>query len=98
MRFVTPKFYMKRTLEKNQIELFLNIIDLMQSIMDKYEGSSYEAAIFGLTKGLEKYLEKEDTDIKLDLYLVWWIKTSIEYDLDYKNKDTEIWQNDVVSE
>ena len=81
----------KRTLSKEEGELFQKTVHLTITIADKYKDErAYEAALVGLYEGLRLYTLKERT-IKLELYLSWFIKTSIEYTLGYKNKDTKLW-------
>lgn len=81
----------KRTLSKEEGELFQKAVHLTITIADKYKDErAYEAALVGLYEGLRLYTLKERT-IKLELYLSWFIKTSIEYTLGYKNKDTKLW-------
>ena len=81
----------KRTLNKEKGELFQKAVHLTITIADKYKDErAYEAALVGLHEGLRLYTLKERTT-KLELYLSWFIKTSIEYTLGYKNKDTKLW-------
>ena len=83
---------MNRKINKEQINLIINLLNLTKSIADKYN-SSIDPAINGLIIGLKKYSENKRVDTKVDLYVVWYIKTSVEYSLGLKNKDTEIWSN-----
>lgn len=78
--------------KKEDTELFKKCIHLAITIADKYDNKrAYEAALEGLYIGLNVYLEK-NRETELDLYLAWFIKTSIEYSIGTKNKDTIIWE------
>ncbi|MFZ2664148.1 MAG: hypothetical protein WAX66_02195 [Patescibacteria group bacterium] len=81
---------MKRTLNKEQISLLTNLLNLTKDIANKYK-SDLNPAVEGLLIGLNKYSENKRVNTKIDLYIVWYIKTSVEYNLGIKNKDTEIW-------
>ncbi len=81
----------KVTTQENA-ELFKKIIHLTLDIADKYKDErAYEAALEGLYVGLNLYSEKKREETELDLYLSWFIKTSIEYKLGRKTPDTKIW-------
>lgn len=86
---------MKIEFNKYNIEDFKKLVLLAKNIADKYENQkAYEAALTGLYVGLNLY-EKNKRKTKLHLYLVWFIRTSIEYTLGYVNKDTKIWERKV---
>jgi len=81
----------KRTLNKQEGELFQRAVAFTISVADKYKDDrAYEAALVGLYVGLKAYTDNEHT-FNLETYLHWFVKTSIEYELGYKNKDTKIW-------
>lgn len=81
----------KRTLKSDESKLFQRVVCFTISVADKYKDEkAYEAALVGLYVGLKSYTEKQNT-FNLETYLHWFIKTSIEYELGYKNKDTELW-------
>lgn len=82
----------KRRLNPSEGELFQRIVSFTISVADKYKDEkAYEAALVGLYVGLKSYTDKQHT-FNLETYLHWFIKTSIEYELGYKNKDTELWR------
>ena len=83
---------MNKIKDPEQLKLIINLLDLTEKIVEKYEKETYEAGLKGLKIGVQKYLEKERFDTKIGLYVTWYIKTAIEYELNYKNKDTEIWE------
>ncbi len=72
----------------------LNLNHTKKEIADKYKDErAYEAALEGLYVGLNLYSEKKREETELDLYLSWFIRTSIEYKLGIKTSDTEIWKS-----
>lgn len=80
-----------RKLNKQEGELFQRIVAFTISVADKYNDQrAYEAALVGLYVGLKAYTDR-NSSFNLETYLHWFIKTSIEYELGYKNKDTKIW-------
>lgn len=88
---------MLRTLDSEQIDLLLRLIDLTKTICNKYKCST-DVGIEGLLIGLEKYEENKRQKTKIDLYVVWYIKTAIEYHLGRNNKDTRIWKEMLVKD
>ncbi len=82
----------KRATTQENAELFKRVIHLTLEIADKYKDErAYEAALEGLYVGLNLYSGKKREKTELDLYLSWFIKTSVEYKLGIKTPDTEIW-------
>lgn len=82
----------KRTTTKEDAELFKEVIHLAIDVADKYKDErAYEAALEGLYVGLRLYSEKEREETKLDLYLSWFIRTSIEHKLGFETPDTKLW-------
>lgn len=84
----------KRATTQENTELFKKVIHLTLDIADKYKDErAYEAALEGLYVGLNLYSEKKREETELDLYLSWFIKTSIEYKLGRKTPDTKLWES-----
>lgn len=81
---------MNRKLNEEQTIIIINLLNLAKTIADKYS-SSIEPAINGLLIGLNKYSQNNRIDTKIDLYVVWYIKTSVEYSIGIKNEDTAVW-------
>ncbi len=81
---------MIRNLNKEQVTLIINLLNLTKSIATKYK-SDLQPALDGLLIGLKKYSVNKRVNTKVDLYVVWYIKTSVEYSLGIKNKDTKVW-------
>ena len=80
----------KRKLSRREGELFQRVVLFTISVADKYnDNRAYEAALIGLYVGLKAYTDKQRAS-NLETYLHWFIKTSIEYELGYKNKDTKL--------
>lgn len=71
---------MKNTLNKNQIKYVLHLLGLVDSVVSHYDiDNKHALGLGGLQKGLEVWLEKEDTkDMQLDTYLTFFIKTAVE--------------------
>ena len=84
----------KRITTKEDADLFKRVIHLTLDIAEKYEDQrAYKAALEGLYVGLKLYSKKKRGETELDLYLSWFIKTSIEYKLGRKTPDTKIWES-----
>ena len=69
--------HITRNLDKNEVGLIVSLLDLTVSIVKKYNGS-YQAGIEGMIMGLKKYKDCNRQDTKIDLYLVWYIRTAVE--------------------
>lgn len=82
-----------RTTNELNIHLFKRLIDLTIFIAQKYDTElAYQAALEGLYIGLDVCIKtKSYQNENLDNYLSWFVKTSIEYKLGYKTKDTLLW-------
>lgn len=85
-----------RTLDKQNAELFKKLLHLAITIADKYDDNrAYEAALVGLYTGINLY-SLNDRKEDIDLYVIWFIKTSIEYSLGRDTEDTRMWKTKIV--
>lgn len=81
---------MLRTLDKEQLNLVIYLLSLVEKIASHYElKNGIEVGIRGVVRGLKAYRDSERWDLKLDVYLTWWIKTAIEAEMGVDNKDTK---------
>lgn len=86
---------LKRTISKEEADLFKRAVQFTISVADKYKDErAYEAALVGLYAGLN-ICSKKDIEHNLETYLHWYIKTSIEYTLGYETEDTKIWASKI---
>lgn len=71
---------MKNTLNKNQINYVLHLLELVESAVSHYDiDNKHALGLGGLQRGLKVWLDKEDTkDMQLDTYLTYFIKTAVE--------------------
>jgi len=83
---------MLKTLDDNEIETFIMLLDLVHAVADKY-GDSEDillAGFDGLEWGLKVYAENKcwDRDFKVSTYISWFIKTRIEEHLGIESTDS----------
>ncbi len=81
-----------REITKEGVDLFKKVVHMAIEMADEYKDErAYEAALVGMYVGLNVYSQKNRVDFELDIYVSWFVKTSIEYELGFKTEDTKIW-------
>ena len=67
-----------KTLNKNETDTFIMLLDLVEKVASKYEGEDLVAVgMRGLSKGLKSYTQHGRKEFNIATYVTWFIREEI---------------------